>query len=122
MSWLASELDTLPGEVEFTGISEKQKFENRVTSFPGGYEQRISYTDTGRLSLNCQCPLKKDTSIATFRDFWLDHYEIEPFKMTYDGATIYVRFEGSYSFSRRAPDLYQATFSVVEVHESEVIV
>jgi hypothetical protein len=122
VSWIASELSTLP-TVFIETISEGQKDLSKILEFSGSHEQRISYGTFMRRTYQITSNTLDATESAAFITFYGNHGNLTPFKFVYESETIYVRFDGGYVMDGTVADGIKKSvrFGLTEVNPAEII-
>ncbi|MFO0110783.1 MAG: hypothetical protein ACK52W_09695 [Alphaproteobacteria bacterium] len=121
MPWVASDLATLP-TMAVASARESRADRTTITEFAGELEQRIRYAGHHALLLDITTGRLSEAAALNFASFWAARKgSLEPFKMVWNGTLRYWRFNGQYSIQWVPPKLATLTFSLREVHPSEII-
>lgn len=121
MAWYPPDLPTFPN-LPLESVQEKRSDPVKVVEFGGEAEQRISYAGPRRLTWEVKTTLARAATLDLFLPFWEGRQgQMLPFKFIWRQVEYYVRFDGQFTLSWRAADLGQISFSLKQMHPSEII-
>lgn len=121
MPWIAADIPNLPA-MGFANARESRADRATITEFAGELEQRTSYAGHHALLLDLTTGHISESRALEFVDFWAGRKgSLLPFRMVWNGTTRYWRFAGQYSIAWIPPKLATLSFSIRELHPSEII-
>lgn len=121
MSWIASELPDLP-TLPISSITQSRQNQVAIHSFSGEHEQRIDYAGPKLHQLVMACNIMTESEAQSFESFWIGRKgSLRPFRYIWQGNSRYWRFDGNYSLDWKPPMLAALSFSIREMHPSEIV-
>lgn len=121
MAWAAEDLETFPSDVEFSTVSEGRVEQISISEFPGGLEERFSYSDQFKRTWSLKTVPMSTTNVDLFLALWGNTYgQRIPFIFAWRSVNYYVRFSGGFQITWITSALASISFSIIEVHSSEV--